>query len=365
MNKNVAATPSSPGSLQMTWQPYRLRFARPIRTARGLFLERQGFLVCMQDANGAYGLGDAAPWPGFGSSLEACAAGLQQLAQRWHRVAWPTHTAWMQTLVDFPPEVAYAASLAWWDHQGRQHNRPIAHMLCADAHTSVPTHALVDSALEAQQAIAQGATHLKVKMGRQSLADDVTRIGALRAAVGPDVGLRLDVNGAWPVDVAIRATRLLSAFSPEWLEQPTAAEDIDALAQVRRAGTVPIAADESLISMASCERIVAQAAADILVIKPMFLGSLETAIAVGHYAQAHGLQTMVTHAFESAIGRSGAWHVAAALKTSTACGLLAPAQSDLGTFGEVDHFSISNPATAGAGYTLLPTTTLPQAQVCQ
>jgi len=45
-----------------------------------------------------------------------------------------------------------------------------------------------------------GKTHVKVKVGRP---DDVERLTIIAATLGPQLPLRLDANGAWPVDVAI------------------------------------------------------------------------------------------------------------------------------------------------------------------
>ena len=45
----------------------RLRFARPVQTARGDFAERETVLLELRDDEGGRGFGEAAPWPGFGT----------------------------------------------------------------------------------------------------------------------------------------------------------------------------------------------------------------------------------------------------------------------------------------------------------
>ncbi|MBN3585326.1 O-succinylbenzoate synthase, partial [Algoriphagus aestuarii] len=91
-----------------------------------------------------------------------------------------------------------------------------------------------------------GCTTAKVKVAErgQSEADDVARVEAVRDALGPRGRVRIDVNGAWDVDTAVRMIRLLDRFELEYVEQPCAT--VDELAEVRRRVSVPIAADESI-----------------------------------------------------------------------------------------------------------------------
>ena len=89
-----------------------------------------------------------------------------------------------------------------------------------------------------------GARTAKVKVAEpgQSLADDVERVNAVRAAV-PTV--RVDANGGWSVGEAVAAAVALTADGPlEYIEQPC--RTVEELAEVRRRVDVPIAADESI-----------------------------------------------------------------------------------------------------------------------
>ncbi|MFN8516409.1 MAG: enolase C-terminal domain-like protein [Chloroflexia bacterium] len=72
----------------------------------------------------------------------------------------------------------------------------------------------------------------------------------------------------------------LSRHTLELVEQPVAADDLAALARVRRAASVPIAADESVRTMDDARRIIALGAADALVIKPMVCGGLAPSRAI-------------------------------------------------------------------------------------
>ena len=52
------------------------------------------------------------------------------------------------------------------------------------------------------------------------VGDDAGRVAAARAAAGPEVALRLDANGAWSVEEAVRAIDALAPAGLELVEEP-------------------------------------------------------------------------------------------------------------------------------------------------
>ena len=118
----------------------------------------------------------------------------------------------------------------------------------APVRAEVPVNALVpavpaEAAAElAAEAVAAGVTTVKVKVGGGPLADDVDRVAAVRAALGPAGRIRIDANGAWDPDTAAAALERLAGFDLELVEQPVA--DLADLARLRRRVRVPVAADE-------------------------------------------------------------------------------------------------------------------------
>ncbi len=162
-----------------------------------------------------------------------------------------------------------------------------------------------------------GATTAKVKVAEpgQTLADDVARVNAVRAAV-PTV--RLDANGGWSVDEAVTAAHALTADGPlEYIEQPcrTVAE----LAEVRRRVGVPIAADESIRKAQDPLAVVRAGAADVAVLKVAPLGGVTAMLGI---AEEIGVPVVVSSALDSAVGMAAGLAAAAALpRLDHACGL--------------------------------------------
>src|SRR5207249_4283909 len=100
----------------------------------------------------------------------------------------------------------------------------------------------------ARWAVAQGFKAMKVKVGIEP-DGDVTRVKAVREAVGPDIKLGVDANGGWSRAVAITTIKRLGEFGIYFAEQPVAPELSSQLAEVRRSISIPVIADESVFTL--------------------------------------------------------------------------------------------------------------------
>ena len=172
--------------------------------------------------------------------------------------------------------------------------------------------------------VAAGCRTAKVKVAErgQTLAEDLTRVEAVRDALGSDGHLRVDANGAWSLDQAERAVRALARFDLEYVEQPCASvEELAALRRrLARSGVgVRIAADESIRRAADPYRVRELAAADVAVLKVQPLGGVRACLEV---AERIGLPVVVSSALETSIGiRAGVALAAALPELPLACGL--------------------------------------------
>jgi len=166
-----------------------------------------------------------------------------------------------------------------------------------------------------------GCRTAKVKVAERghALADDEARLEAVRDALGPDGLVRIDANGAWTLDDAVRAIPLLdrAAGGLEYAEQPVAS--VEDLALVRRRVDVPIAADESIRRAEDPYRVRDLEAADIAVLKVQPLGGVRACLRI---ADDIGLPVVVSSAIETSVGIAAGVALAAALpELRHACGL--------------------------------------------
>src|SRR5580692_4652733 len=167
-----------------------------------------------------------------------------------------------------------------------------------------------------------GCRTAKVKVAErgQREAEDVERVAAVRDALdaaGPGGRIRVDANGGWSVDAAVRMLRQLSRYGLEYAEQPCAT--LPELAELRRSVDMPIAADESIRKAEGPLKVRAAGAADIVMVKVQPLGGVRAALRV---AEACGLPVVVSSAVDTSVGLAAGVALAAALPALPyACGL--------------------------------------------
>jgi L-fuconate dehydratase len=85
-----------------------------------------------------------------------------------------------------------------------------------------------------REAIFDGFTHLKIKVGRD-LGDDLRRCRIIREEIGDSRKLMMDANQWWDVDQAIAHMSELARFRPWWIEEPTSPDDVLGHAAIARA----------------------------------------------------------------------------------------------------------------------------------
>ncbi len=166
---------------------------------------------------------------------------------------------------------------------------------------------------------ASGCRTAKVKVAEpgQPESADIARVEAVKDAIGTGGKVRIDANGGWDVDQAVRVLTALARFELEYAEQPCAT--LEELAALRRRVSVPLAADESIRRAEDPLKVKAAGAADIVVLKAQPLGGVRSALEI---ADACGLPVVVSSAVESSVGLAAGVALAAALpELRHACGL--------------------------------------------
>jgi O-succinylbenzoate synthase len=298
--------------------PFRIPFRRPLSIGGRAVAARFGLLVRACGDNGLVGLGEVAPHPTADNDTIAAAVAALATLQGALQASGPVAIApWLPERVgsSLSGEVRAGVEMACCDLFARSEGRRVAEVLGAVMREEIPVNALIEqrdpqaAAAAAGELAAAGYRCLKLKVSHD-LAEDDARLSAVRGAVGPAVHIRLDANGMWTVDEATAAITRLAAHAIEYVEQPVRA--MEDLARVRRAVDTPIAADESVTDADAVERLAALEAADVIVVKPAFLG-MRNAVAVIERAHAHRLQVVVTSALDTSIGIAAALHLAATL----------------------------------------------------
>jgi L-Ala-D/L-Glu epimerase len=215
-----------------------------------------------------------------------------------------------------------ALDVALHDLAARRRGIPMV-VLLGGSRRRVPTDVTVSAggtdevARVAKTRVAEGFGALKLKVGTDAAAD-AAQVRAVRDAVGPDVGLRLDANQGWTARQAVRVIGTLedSGAAVELVEQPVRAADVAGLAWVTDRVQTPILADESVFGVRDLTRVIERRAADLVNVKLAKAGGLIPARTLLELAEAHDMGTMIGSMMETQVGVGAAASLAAAVGTS-------------------------------------------------
>lgn len=317
----------------LDWTVFRLPFRKKFATASTTFSHREGVIVQLTTDTGVVGLGEASPLPrdGEGVLQEVLAilvsAKTALIGKRVDEIE--ANLRWSGRDRCAAAAVCCALDTAVCDVMAKVAGITVAELLTSHMCHSVAVNATIGAASTAEackaalQARAAGFACVKLKVGiTQDMEEEYQRVATVRAALGPQIQLRLDANGAWSVEQAIRTIRVLERYDLEFVEQPVRPGDVESLRRVREAVRTPIAADEDITDLNAAQCVLNLGAAQILVLKPMVVGGLRPARRIVERAQAAGAAVVVTTTLDAGVGAAAALHLAATLPPdSPACGL--------------------------------------------
>jgi L-alanine-DL-glutamate epimerase-like enolase superfamily enzyme len=330
----------------------------PLRPEAGSLWLRPLIRLTIEADDGAVGHGEAAPLEAYdGVSVERVLEALAAHTSALATIGWPAGSDVRASCAraDPLPQALAAIDMALWDMAGRRAGKPVAELIGAPVLDRIAVNATIgavappDAAAEAQAAAVAGFGCVKVKVGTP---DDRQRLQAIRDAVGPDLLIRVDANGAWDQLNAPERIRALARFGIELFEEPV--HGGDAIEAVARA--VPnsvLATDESAgaefgtFTRRRCDAVCLKIAAS---------GGITGLIEDATRARELGYEVYIASTLDGPLGIAASLHAAAVVRPDRHCGL-----ATLGRFGaaaipaglEPQGGLMSVPPGAGLGDALL------------
>lgn len=282
--------------------------------------------VTLIDQDGRKGFGEAATTPLWsGESAQVAQCVVETLLAPKIIGAAIEHPQEAQALVDsmlvYNSFARSAVDTAVWDLWGKRHGRRVVDMIAdRTPPTSIPTRASVGcydvpQTLKIARAFWDaGIRTLKFKIGMPGI-DDVARLRAVRAELGPAPVFTVDANGAYATaDAAVRAIEELLPFNLALVEQPTDRDRIAALANVRkRVAPMPILADECVFTPVQLDEAIELEAFDILGVYPGKNGGFTHAMNMAKKAQRAGKRCAIGSNLETDLGQAAMASLAAGL----------------------------------------------------
>ena len=294
----------------------------PLQTKHEFIISRAGepaarrdVWVRITDDNAHEGWGEAAPNAYYQQSADTACAALEVLEP----LLRPYSTVTLADLVDLERELnerapahssaaRAALSAAFLDLIGRKVNRPVWQLL-GMASPSAPRSSFtigIDEidVMRAKVREARSYSILKVKVGTPNDEEVLTMLREER----PDAVVRVDANTGWTRDEALSNVPMLERFGVELIEQPVKPDDLDGLAAIQRATSLPVIADESCLVAADIPRLVGRIKG--INIKLSKCGSLLEAVRMVQLAREHDMKVMLGCMVEATLGIAAAVQIA-------------------------------------------------------
>jgi mandelate racemase len=134
-----------------------------------------------------------------------------------------------------------------------------------------------------------GFRHLKLRMGRAEIADDVAAYRAVRSAVGPQVTISVDFNQGLPVSLALDSCRAIDSLGLAWIEEPVVYDDYDTQARLTRKLATPIQIGENWWSWRVGKAAIEGGACDYIMPDLLRIGGVTGWMRLARVAEAHSV----------------------------------------------------------------------------
>jgi len=290
--------------------PVDIPITDPFVVATGARTVAENVFLRVTLTNGTQGYGEAAPFPEVGGETrESCLTALRQLCKAVlgrSAADYKEIGLWLSEQALTHPAARCGVETAIIDAYCRASDIPMwklwggADVRQRETDITIPITDLDKTVALARGWYAKGFRLFKMKVGKD-VENDIRRLEAVHHAL-PDISFIGDGNQGFSRQDCLIFAQGVKRFGGTMvlLEQPVVRDDLDSMSAIRRETGIPVAADESVRSLADAQELVAQGAADYINIKIMKTGIAE-AVEIVSFTKASGLKLMIGGMVETRI----------------------------------------------------------------
>jgi mandelate racemase len=148
-----------------------------------------------------------------------------------------------------------------------------------------------EAAREARELVAEhgGFRHIKVRLSRAHIEEDLAAVRAVRDAVGPDIAVSIDFNQALPSAKALDACRVIDREGLAWIEEPVAYDDYETQCRLTSKLATPVQVGETWWHWRVAKRAIEMRACDYIMPDVLRIGGVTGWMRVAEVAASAGI----------------------------------------------------------------------------
>jgi o-succinylbenzoate synthase len=343
--------------LKAKWFKHLLKFRFEAGTSRGVYTEKEAFIVHISDTGypSVFGLGEIAPLHGLSIDY------IPDFEQVLHNICdtfnnldlevfpWNLNIILSQLIDDAFPSIKFGFETALLDFMNGG-KRIIFDNGFANGKKAIPINGLIWMGTrdfmvnQVEEKLEAGFNTLKLKIGAINFQEELSILASIRERYTPEqISLRVDANGAFVAEEAGQKLAQLSTYQLHSIEQPIKPHQPEAMATLSKSSPVPIALDEELIGIndyVQKMQLLKKIKPQYIILKPTLLGGLQHCREWIEIATRLQIGWWITSALESNIGLNAIAQFTAEYKNTLPQGL--------GT-GALYHNNIEGPLTVQNG----------------
>ena len=261
---------------------------------------RDALLVKIETDAGLVGWGETSPISGARSTIDKFLAprliGQNPLEYRklWRSLWGPNFGNGLAT---------GAVEMAINDIRGKALGMPVAELFGGRFRDKIPVYVSALDYVEgidiekwypmrAEKMVKAGHKAIKMRLGRYSVAREVKVVKSIRKAVGPDIKLMADGNGAYTMGNALKMAHHLRDYGFEFLEEPMPqrSNNYPGYDRLREKMPLPLAGGEALDSREAAKALIDRKAFDIIQPDASLCGGIGEVVFISELANLSGVR---------------------------------------------------------------------------
>ncbi|WP_438503622.1 mandelate racemase/muconate lactonizing enzyme family protein [Ectobacillus ponti] len=219
----------------------------------------------------------------------------------WEDMNWKIHYVGRGGIASF---AISAIDIALWDLRAKKAGEPLWKLLGGASNSTKCYAGAIDLNFSQEKLLRNvqgyldaGFQAVKIKLGQETLEEDMERVAAVRELIGPDVVFMVDANMKWSLETAIKAAKQLREYNVLWLEEPTIPDDYHGYGRISKEGGLAIAAGENLHTIYEFQNMISRGNIDFPQPDASNIGGITGWLKVANLAFAHNLP-VCTHGMQ-------------------------------------------------------------------